>query len=265
MANPSSGPHRPPPRDSAGLNPWNPGWFREPQPPRITDFWLAELTWVVEHYRNHRRLLAAFCIEPLSGQADFVALRQRRAGNQQIQSPLMSTTPAALPGQQSKPDQGPGASESGLTDTSFVGREYPPTSPYLVGREKIREFASAVGSHNPSHHDLQAAQALGYADLVAPPTFAVIIAQRAEAQYIEDPAASIDFSRVVHADQRFTSHRPIVAGDQLTTVLHVDSVTHRASIAMVSTRCEISVTLPDGSTAPVSTVKSTLAVRGDAS
>ncbi|PZR54837.1 MaoC family dehydratase [Xylanimonas oleitrophica] len=149
-----------------------------------------------------------------------------------------------------------------LPDPAFAGREYPATQAYSVGREKVREFADAVGALHPAHHDIVVARGLGHPDLVAPPTFAVVIAQRAEAQYITDPAAGVDFSRVVHADERFTHHRPIVAGDELVTVLHVDSVVHRAGIAMVTTRCEISAVTADGHE-PVSTVVSTLAVRGE--
>ncbi len=148
-------------------------------------------------------------------------------------------------------------------NNAYVGREYAPNTPYLVGREKIREFAEAVGSTHVLHHDLAAARNAGYRDLVAPPTFAVIVAQRAEAQYIEDPEAGIDFSRVVHADERFVHHRPIVAGDELTTVLHVDAIVERAGLAMITTRAEIGVQV-DGVHAPVVTVTSTLAVRGEA-
>ncbi|HWS58402.1 MAG TPA: MaoC family dehydratase N-terminal domain-containing protein [Actinotalea sp.] len=144
-------------------------------------------------------------------------------------------------------------------DASYAGRTYPPTAPYAVGREHLREFATAVGATHPAHHDVAAAQALGHPDVVATPTFAVVIAQRAEAQLIEDPGAGIDFSRVVHADERFTHHRPIHAGDDLVTVLHVDAVVERAGLAMVTTRCEIA----DASGAPVATVVSTLAVRGE--
>ena len=144
-------------------------------------------------------------------------------------------------------------------NTAFAGRTYPPTSSYSVGREQLREFARAVGATHPSHHDPDAARALGHPDVVAAPTFAVVIAQRAEAQLIEDPEAGIDFSRVVHAEERFTHHRPIHAGDDLVTVLHVDAITERSGLAMVSTRCEIAT--PDGT--PVATVRSTLAVRGD--
>ena len=143
-------------------------------------------------------------------------------------------------------------------NTAFAGRVYPATAPYAVGREHLRDFARAVGATHAAHHDADAARALGYPDVVAAPTFAVVIAQQAEAQLIEDPAAGIDFSRVVHAEERFSHHRPIRAGDALVTVLHVDAITERAGLAMVTTRCEIA----DADGAPVATVTSTLAVRG---
>ncbi|MDT0166712.1 MaoC family dehydratase N-terminal domain-containing protein [Actinotalea sp. AC32] len=144
-------------------------------------------------------------------------------------------------------------------NTAYAGRSYAPTEPYAVGREHVREFALAVGATHPAHHDVEAARALGHPDVVAPPTFLVVVAQRAEAQLVQDAEAGIDFSRVVHADERFTHHRPVHAGDELVTVLHVDSITERAGIAMVTTRCEVSGV--DGT--PVASVMSTLAVRGE--
>ncbi|MEZ0449531.1 FAS1-like dehydratase domain-containing protein [Cellulomonas sp. ICMP 17802] len=146
-------------------------------------------------------------------------------------------------------------------DVGYAGRQYPPTEAYEVGREKLREFADAVGASHQAHTDPSVARALGYPDVIAPPTFAVVVAQRAEAQLFEDPAAGIDFSRVVHADERFTHHRPIHAGDRLMTVLHVDSITVRAGLAMITTRAEIAA--EDGE--PVATVVSTLAVRPEES
>ncbi|ROS31548.1 MaoC family dehydratase N-terminal domain-containing protein [Cellulomonas sp. PhB150] len=146
-------------------------------------------------------------------------------------------------------------------DTSYAGREYPPNAVYEVSRVKLAEFAGAVGASHPAHTDPAAAQALGHPDVIAPPTFAVVVAQRAEAQLFEDEAAGIDFSRVVHADERFTHHRPIRAGDRLVTVLHVDSIVERAGLAMISTRAEIAS--EDGE--PVATVRSTLAVRPEES
>jgi acyl dehydratase len=144
-------------------------------------------------------------------------------------------------------------------NADYVGRVFTGTAPYEVSRVKIAEFATAVHALHPSHFDADAARALGHPDVIAPVTFAVVVAQRAEAEYISDPDAAIDFSRVVHADERFTHHRPIHAGDVLTTAVHVDSVTERGGISMVSTRAEIT----DAGGAPVSTVRSTLAVRGE--
>ncbi|WP_269927807.1 MaoC family dehydratase N-terminal domain-containing protein [Kocuria massiliensis] len=139
------------------------------------------------------------------------------------------------------------------------GREYTGAPVYSVSREKIREFARAVKAQSPAHVDVEAAMALGHADLVAPPTFAIIVSQAADAELIQDPTAGIDFSRVVHADQRFTHHRPIVAGDELTTTVHVDSVRLMGSGAMVTTREEI----VDHQGEPVVTAVSSLLVRGE--
>ena len=139
------------------------------------------------------------------------------------------------------------------------GRSYPAADVYDVGREKIREFARAVKAAHPAHFDVEAARGLGHADLVAPPTFAIIVAQRADAQLIADPEAGIDFSRVVHAEQRFTHHRPIVAGDRLVAQLNVDSVRAMGGGAMITTRAEISTT--DGE--PVATTTSAILVRGE--
>lgn len=141
----------------------------------------------------------------------------------------------------------------------IVGRSYPATEPYAVGREKIREFARAVKAVSPLHFDLEAAQAAGYTDLIAPPTFAIILAQKADAALISDPEAGIDFSRVVHADQRFTHHRPIVAGDELLTEVHVDSLRVMGAGAMLTTREEITTVAGE----KVATCISSLLVRAE--
>jgi acyl dehydratase len=145
-----------------------------------------------------------------------------------------------------------------MVNASFAGRTYPPTPPYEVGREKIREFAEVAGEH-PFHVDPEAARAAGYPDVIAPPTFAVIIAQRSDAQLVRDPEAGIDYSRVVHGEQGFTHHRPIVAGDRLVAVLHVDSVRSAGGHSMVTTRSEIATEAGE----PVCTATSTLVVRGE--
>ncbi len=141
-----------------------------------------------------------------------------------------------------------------------VGRSYGPGEPYEVTRVKIREFADAVGAPSDAHRSIEAAKAEGFSDLVAPTTFAVVIAQRAEFPAIVDPEVGVDFSKVVHADERFTHHRPLVAGDVISSVVHIENIVQRAGISMVTTRAE----LTDAEGAPVATVTSTLAVREDA-
>lgn len=139
------------------------------------------------------------------------------------------------------------------------GREFAPTSPYLVGREKVREFSRAVFATNPINLDPDAARAAGYADVVAPPTFPVVVQEHTLAQLLAEPDAGIDFSRVVHGDQRFTYSRPIVAGDELTATLTVSSVKTLGGNSMVTADSVIT----DASGAHVVTAISTLVVRGD--
>ena len=138
------------------------------------------------------------------------------------------------------------------------GRQFPPTESYLVGREKVREFASAVLSTNPLNYDPDAAREAGYEDVVAPPTFAVVVQERTRAQLLAAPDAGIDFSRVVHGDQRFSYTRPIVAGDELTARLTVSSVKTLGPHSMVTAESAIT----DASGAHVVTAISTLVVRG---
>ena len=140
------------------------------------------------------------------------------------------------------------------------GRAYPDTPPYLVGREKVREFARAVGSTDPLSLDPEAAVAAGYPDVVAPPTFPVVVQDLTLAQLLADETAGVDFSRVVHGEQRFRFTRPIVAGDLLTAAMTVTDVKTLGGNAMVT--AETAVRDADG--APVVTATSTLVIRGDA-
>ncbi len=147
-----------------------------------------------------------------------------------------------------------------MVNPQIEGKTYPRTDSYLVGREKIREFAKAVFSTDPSNLELEAAKALGYSDLIAPPTFAVVIQERSLATVLEDKEAAIDFSRVVHGDQRFIHQRPIVAGDELTSELKVASVKTLAGNSMVTFETQIF----DNANTLVCTAISTLVVRGEA-
>jgi acyl dehydratase len=143
-------------------------------------------------------------------------------------------------------------------DQSYVGRIYPPTPPYEVGREKIREFATAIGDANPIYRDVEAARAAGHDDVIAPPTFAIVLTLKAGHQVIDDPDFGIDYSRVVHGEQRFEHVRPIRAGDALTVVVTVEAIRAAAGNDIVSTRGDVSTV--DGE--PVLSAFSTLVVRG---
>ncbi|WP_194410712.1 FAS1-like dehydratase domain-containing protein [Microbacterium cremeum] len=121
----------------------------------------------------------------------------------------------------------------------LVGREFPPTPPYLVGREKVREFARAVFAEDPQHLDPAAAQALGYADVVAPPTFAIVVTDATLQQLLAEPDSGIVLQNVLHAEQKFRFSRPIVAGDELTARLAVTGIRAMGAAAMVTSESEI--------------------------
>lgn len=143
-------------------------------------------------------------------------------------------------------------------NTDLQGTSYSLPEPYEVSREAIIAFANATKAANSAHRDAAEARPQGYSDIVAPPTFAVIPAQRAEALYISKPEAGIDFSRVVHGSEQFSYTRPIVAGDSLHATCHVDGLRGAGGHTMITTRTEIT----DESDAPVVTVTSTIVVRG---
>ncbi|MFD7863870.1 MULTISPECIES: FAS1-like dehydratase domain-containing protein [unclassified Streptomyces] len=124
-------------------------------------------------------------------------------------------------------------------DQSFVGRTYPPTAPYEVGREKIREFAEAVNDANPAYVDPEAAKALGHTDVIAPPTFVFSITFKAAGQVIEDPQLGLDYSRVVHGDQKFAYVRPVRAGDRLTVTSTIETVKTMAGNDILDIRGEV--------------------------
>jgi acyl dehydratase len=144
-------------------------------------------------------------------------------------------------------------------DPSFVGRSWPATPPYLVGREKIREFAAAIGATDAEYHDPEAARAAGYPDVVAPPTFPVVVTMAASRQIVADPALGLDYSRVVHGDQKFAYTRPVVAGDSLICVNTVDEITSRGGHDFLTTRTEVTTEAGE----PVVTVWSKLVQRGE--
>lgn len=121
----------------------------------------------------------------------------------------------------------------------LLERDFPSTPPYLVGREKVREFARAVFADDPQHTDPAAARALGYSDVVAPPTFAMVVQDLTLQQLLAEPDSGIELSRVLHGDQRFAYTRPIVAGDELTAKLAVTGIRAVGANSMVTSEAVV--------------------------
>ena len=107
--------------------------------------------------------------------------------------------------------------------TDAVGKQYDPVV-YAGGREKIREYAAAVGETNPIHHDPEAAREAGYADVVAPPMFAVVYSAPAVGPAVLDPEVGINLMLMVHGGQEFVWGPPVVAGDEITTRTSVKEI-----------------------------------------
>ena len=112
-------------------------------------------------------------------------------------------------------------------NTEAVGKTYPPTL-YAVGREKIKEYAHAVGETNPLHLDHEAARSAGYRDVVAPPMFCVVYSSRSVAPALFDPEVGINFAMMVHGGQEFVWGPLVQAGDEITTTASVKSIEERA-------------------------------------
>lgn len=141
-------------------------------------------------------------------------------------------------------------------NTDLVGKSYP-SQTYEVSREKLREFAAAIGDPNPAYVDASAAQAYGHADVVAPPTFGVVVTRGPQIAVIDDPDLGLDFSRVVHGDQKFTYRRAVVAGDVLTTTATIDSARTLAGNDILTIRSDV----VDQAGAPVLSAWATLVAR----
>jgi acyl dehydratase len=114
-------------------------------------------------------------------------------------------------------------------DTGAKGKSYPPYE-YEVGREKIREYASAVGEDNPVYFDREAARAAGFRDVAAPPMFAVVYSAGSLAPALFDPEVGIDFSMMVHGGQEFAWGEPVCSGDVITTTVTVKDIRERGGM-----------------------------------
>ena len=143
---------------------------------------------------------------------------------------------------------------------SYVGRTFPAGEPYEISRVKIREFADAIGDPNPVYRDRAAAQAAGYPDVIAPPTFAIVIASTSSGHVVSDPGLGLNYAMVVHGEQRFEYSRQLVAGDVVTAQATIADIRDAGRNTMLSTQTEIRTL--DGE--HVCTAHSTLVERGGA-
>jgi acyl dehydratase len=142
----------------------------------------------------------------------------------------------------------------------FAGRSFPPSEPYEVSRVKIAEFAQAIGDPSPLYRDREAAQAAGYPDVIAPPTFAIVISMASSGHAVLDEDLRLDYSMVVHGEQRFEHARPLHAGDVVIAQTTITEITPRRTMTMLTTRTDITTTGGEH----VCTALSTLVERGAA-
>jgi len=140
----------------------------------------------------------------------------------------------------------------------FVGRVYGPGAPYEVSRVKIADFADAIGEPSELCRDRDAAVKAGYPDVIAPPTFAVVISMHAADEANNDPGLGLHFSMVVHGQQSFSHSRPLHAGDVVVATTTVESVKSLGALSMLVT--STSIDTMDGE--HVCTAKSMLVERG---
>ena len=140
----------------------------------------------------------------------------------------------------------------------YAGRTFEPSEPYEVSRVKIAEFATAIGDSSPLCRDRAAAQAAGYPDVIAPPTFAIVISSAGLATLMTDPGLGVNYAMIVHGEQSFTHHRPLHAGDVVVSQSTIEDIRPIGSMTTLTTVTEIRTV--DGE--PVCTARSTLVERG---
>jgi acyl dehydratase len=142
----------------------------------------------------------------------------------------------------------------------YAGRSFPATEPYEVSRVKIAEFADAIGDPSPVYRDRDAALAAGYPDVIAPPTFPIVVTMAASGEAIADPGLGINYALVVHGEQRFSYARPLRAGDVVTAQSTIETIKTLGRNVVMTTRTEVTTVSGE----PVCTAYSTLVERGTA-
>jgi acyl dehydratase len=142
----------------------------------------------------------------------------------------------------------------------FVGKTFPPSAPYEVSRVKLAEFADAIGDQNPVYRDRSAAQEAGFPDVIAPPTFPIVISMASSARALSEPGLNVNYAMVVHGEQRFEYARPLRAGDVVTAQVTISDIRDVGRNSLLTTTTHISTV--DGE--HVCTAHSTLVERGGA-
>jgi acyl dehydratase len=142
----------------------------------------------------------------------------------------------------------------------YLGKTFPPTEPYEVSREKLREFADAIGDLNPVYRSRAAAQEAGFPDVIAPPTFPIVISMASSAQVLADPGLNLNYAMVVHGEQRFVYSRPLRANDVVTAQVSISDIKSIGRNSMLTTATEIRTV--DGE--HICTAHSTIVERGGA-
>jgi acyl dehydratase len=145
-------------------------------------------------------------------------------------------------------------------NSDYVGRTFPPSAPYEVSRVKLTEFADAIGDPNPVYRDRAAAQAAGFPDVIAPPTFPIVLSMASSGQAIADPGLGMNYAMVVHGEQRFEYARPLAAGDVVTAQVTISDIRDVGRNSMMTTTTRIDTV--DGE--HICTAYSTLVERGGA-
>ena len=124
-------------------------------------------------------------------------------------------------------------------NADYLGRTFPASEPYEVSRVKIAEFADAIGDDNPLYHDRDAARAAGYPDVIAPPTFPIVITMATSRSAVGDPGLGLNYAMVVHGEQRFSYTRPLHAGDVVIAQSTISGIRAAGSLSMLTTDTEI--------------------------
>ena len=143
-------------------------------------------------------------------------------------------------------------------NTDFVGRVYGPGEPYEVSRVKIADFADAIGEPSELCRDAEAARRAGYPDVIAPPTFAVVLSMASARLANDDPGLGLDYSMVVHGDQSFAHSRPLHAGDMVVATTTIESIKAVGALSMMVTSTDLTTIGGEH----VCTARSTLVERG---